>query len=84
MDDLKETLQELKKDKKYWGKLIEIAPKDESITADAIISMAYGKADMKFIHEATGVKEDQQIWENIPVDHVALGVSSRSIETNIL
>jgi hypothetical protein len=46
--------------------------------------MAYGKADMKFIHEATGVKEDQQIWENIPVDHVALGVSSRSIETNIL
>jgi hypothetical protein len=37
LDDLKETLQELKKDKKYWGKLIEIATKDESIIADAII-----------------------------------------------
>jgi hypothetical protein len=32
------------------------------------ISMSYGKAKMPFISEATGVKVDNQVWENIPVD----------------
>jgi hypothetical protein len=30
--------------------------------------MAYGKADMKFIQETTGISEDIQVWEDIPLD----------------
>jgi len=30
--------------------------------------MAYGKADMKFIQETTGISEDIQVWEDIPWD----------------
>jgi hypothetical protein len=33
-----------------------------------MISMSYGKATMPFISEATGVEDDIQVWENIPVD----------------
>ena len=33
-----------------------------------MISMSYGKATMTFISEATGVEDDIQVWENIPVD----------------
>jgi hypothetical protein len=33
-----------------------------------IISMTYGKATMKFISETTGIKDDDQVWENIPID----------------
>lgn len=33
-----------------------------------IISMSYGKATMPFISQATGVKDDIQVWENIPID----------------
>ena len=30
--------------------------------------MSYGKATMPFISEATGVEDENQVWENIPVD----------------
>ena len=33
-----------------------------------MVSMSYGKATMPFISEATGVEDENQIWENIPVD----------------
>lgn len=33
-----------------------------------MVSMSYGKATMPFISEATGVEDDNQVWENIPVD----------------
>jgi len=33
-----------------------------------MISMSYGKATMPFISEATGVEDENQVWENIPVD----------------
>ena len=33
-----------------------------------MVSMSYGKATMPFISEATGVQDENQIWENIPVD----------------
>ena len=35
---------------------------------EIFLSMAYGKATMSFIHEATGVKDDIETWENIPID----------------
>ena len=37
-------------------------------SAPTLVSMAYGKADMPFISESTEVQEDQEVWENIPVD----------------
>jgi hypothetical protein len=39
-----------------------------------MISMSYGKATMPFIREATGVEDDIQAWENIPVDTTVNGV----------
>ncbi|KAK6094105.1 hypothetical protein MT418_005920 [Batrachochytrium dendrobatidis] len=33
-----------------------------------MVSMSYGKATMPFISEATGVEDENQVWENIPVD----------------
>ena len=33
-----------------------------------VVSMAYGKADISFISEATGIQEDTQVWEEIPID----------------
>ena len=33
-----------------------------------VLSMAYGKASMSFITEATGIQEDEQVWEDIPID----------------
>lgn len=36
--------------------------------APTLVTMAYGKANMQFISESTEVQEDQQVWENIPVD----------------
>jgi hypothetical protein len=33
-----------------------------------MVSMPYGKAKMPFISEATGVEDENQVWENIPVD----------------
>jgi hypothetical protein len=36
--------------------------------APTLVCMAYGKADMPFISESTEVQEDQEVWENIPVD----------------
>jgi hypothetical protein len=30
--------------------------------------MAYGQADMQFIHETTDVAEDIEVWDNIPLD----------------
>ena len=33
-----------------------------------MISMTYGKATMTFISEATGIEDDNQVWENIPID----------------
>jgi hypothetical protein len=33
-----------------------------------IKSMAYGQADMVFIQETTGISEDIQVWEDIPLD----------------
>jgi hypothetical protein len=30
--------------------------------------MSYGKADMKFIQETTGISEDIQVWEDIPLN----------------
>lgn len=38
------------------------------LPAPTLVSMAYGKADMPFISESTEVQEDQEVWENIPVD----------------
>ena len=37
-------------------------------SAPALVSMAYGKAPMSFITEATGIQDENQVWENIPVD----------------
>lgn len=33
-----------------------------------VLSKSYGKADMAFIHEATDIVEDLDVWEHIPVD----------------
>ena len=33
-----------------------------------MVSMSYGKATMPFISEATGVEDENKVWENIPVD----------------
>lgn len=37
-------------------------------SAPTLVSMAYGKAGMPFISESTEVEENQEVWENIPVD----------------
>ena len=33
-----------------------------------MVSMSYGTATMSFISEATGIEDDIQVWENIPID----------------
>jgi hypothetical protein len=38
------------------------------LPAATLESMAYGKAKMLFISECTEVEENQEVWENIPVD----------------
>ena len=35
-----------------------------------MLSMPYGKATMRFISEATGVENENQVWESIPVDSI--------------
>jgi hypothetical protein len=40
----------------------------DNVKVPQIVSMSYGKADMEFIHEATGIQKDQEVWENIPID----------------
>jgi hypothetical protein len=42
---------------------------EQGLTQKETISMTYGKATMTFISEATGIEDDNQVWENIPVDH---------------
>ena len=33
-----------------------------------MVSMSYGTATMSFISEATGIEDEIQVWENIPID----------------
>jgi hypothetical protein len=44
-----------------------------------MVSMSYGKATMSFISEATGVEDENQVWENIPVD-TTVEASSEFVE----
>ena len=48
---------------KQTALVVTVAP-----PAPTLVSMAYGKADMPFISESTEVQENQEVWENIPVD----------------
>ena len=45
-----------------------VAKVEENQLPLEFVSMAYGKADMPFIVETTGIQEEEQVWENIPVD----------------